>query len=507
MWPLRRGLSLALVAAALAAPVPECGAQEVAELTLERALELAKRNNPTFLSTRNNESVAAWQLREAYGTLLPRANVSGGMRYEDSGAALFGSFTAADIGFTETPAYYFSSYSATASLSLSPQTWFNLSQQRANRRAVTAEIDAAGAVLEAGVKRAYLAVLRARDQALLREQELERAEENLTLARSRADAGVAIPLDAKQATIERGRAQVQLLTARSDHGRTKLQLVQQLGVEIGDDFVLTTSFDVFEPRWSRESLMEMAMATHPTLTSLAATAGAQRAAARTAWSSYLPTLTASANLSGFTRQVGNDDFLLEQQKGAYENALSSCQDWNDLNSRLADPYPARDCSGYRLTDTRVDSLRNVVVASNRAFPFDFEQQPLSLSLSMSVPVFTGFERQRQVAQAEAAADDVEHRIRAERLRLRAEVGAADLRLNTAYQAVQIEAANQELAVEQLEQARERYRVGLDAFIVLTEAETLRSQADQAYLAAVYTFHEALADLEAAVGQPLRPEGR
>jgi outer membrane protein len=482
------------------------GAQTV-ELTLAEAIELARRNSPSYLSTRNDEGVAAWQLREAYGGLLPRASVSGGMRYEDGGAALFGSFTAADIGFTETPAYYFSSYSARASLTLSPETWFNLTQQRANRRAVSAEVEAAGATLEAAVKRAYLAVLRARDQVELRGQELARAEENLTLARTRAEAGVAIPLDTKQALIERGRAEVQLLTARSDHEGSKLELVQQLGVEIADEFVLATEFEVFEPQWDRRSLVELALRTHPSLASLTAAVGAQRAAARTAWSAYLPSITASAGLSGFTRQVGNDDFLLAQRTESFANALESCQDWNDLNSRLANPYDPRDCSGFRLTTARLDSLRSAVVASNRAFPFDFAQQPLQLSVSVSLPVFTGFGRQRQVAQAEAAADDMEHELRAERLRLRAEVGAAELRLRTAYQAVQIEAANQELAVEQLDQARERYRVGLDSFIVLTEAETLRSQADQAYLAAVYTFHEALADLEAAVGQPLRPEGR
>jgi outer membrane protein len=129
---------------------------------------------------------------------------------------------------------------------------------------------------------------------------------------------------------------------------------------------------------------------------------------------------------------------------------------------------------------------------------------LEVSIGISVPVFQGFTRQRRVAEARAAAEDTEYRLRGERLRLRADVEEGFLRLRTAYQAVQIEETNRGLADEQLEQARERYRVGLDSFIQLTEAETIKSEADQAYLAAVYTFHEALADLESAVGQPLRP---
>lgn len=487
------------------APVP-VSAQEAVTLTLSEAVELALRNNPSYLATRNDEDAAVWRVREAYGAFLPAASVQGGMRYEDGGAALFGSFTAGDIGITETPAYYFSSYSAGAEWSLGPQTWFALSEQRASRQAVASNVVAAGSALQSLVKRAYVAVLRTRDNVDLRVQQLERAEENLRLAETRASAGVGIPLDVKQAAVERGRAQVAVLTARSDYETARLRLQQQIGLDLDEEIRVTTELQLFEPRWTRAGLVDAAMASHPALRSLGATVRAQRAAARTAWAAYLPSFTARAGVSGFTRQVGNDGFLMAQRRGAFENAMESCEDRNDLYSRLADPYPPEDCSGYELTTTRVDSLESAVLASNRAFPFDFQQQPLSVSLSVSLPVFTGFTRQRQVAQAEVAADDTEHQLRGERLRLSTDVAAAHLRLVTAYEAVQIEETNRRLGAEQLEQARERYRVGLDSFVDLTEAETMKSEADQAYLAAVYTFHEALSDLEAAVGQPLRPEG-
>ena len=505
---IARGGARALVCCVgIAAGFGPLTAQEPMTLTLDEAITVAMQNNPDFLATRNDVTAAAWGVREAYAGFLPQAQVSGGARYEDSGTALFGSFTAADIGVTETPSYYFSSYQAQATWTFSPRTWFNVAQQRANRRAVHANIDAVETSLQNAVKRAYLTVLRARDNVELWAQQLERAEETLTLAETRADAGVAIRLDAKQAAVERGRAQVSLLTARSDYETARLRLLQQLGIEVDREVELVTEPVVFEPVWTRETLLQTAMASHPTLQSLASTAKAQRAAARTAWSSYLPSFSAQAGLSGFTRQVGDDGYLLNQGRQAYERNLENCQEWNDLNSRLADPYPADDCSVWQLTPARKDSLETAIRAGNRAFPFDFEQQPLTVSFGVSLPLFTGFTRQRQVAQADAAADDTEHQLRGARLRLAADVGAAHLRLETAYQAVQIEETNRVLAADQLEQARERYRVGLDSFVQLTEAETLRSQADQAYLAAVYTFHEALADLEAAVGQPLRPEGR
>ena len=41
-------------------------------------------------------------------------------------------------------------------------------------------------------------------------------------------------------------------------------------------------------------------------------------------------------------------------------------------------------------------------------------------------------------------------------------------------------------------------------LLLMDAQTTMTTADQAYLTAVYDFHYSLIALEAAVGQPLRP---
>jgi outer membrane protein TolC len=69
--------------------------------------------------------------------------------------------------------------------------------------------------------------------------------------------------------------------------------------------------------------------------------------------------------------------------------------------------------------------------------------------------------------------------------------------------VALEERNRALSDEQLRLARERYRIGASSFLDLQEAETVKARADRAYLAAVYSYHEALAGLENAVGRPLR----
>ena len=56
-------------AASAQEPVP-------ANLSLDEAVAIANRNNPTFQSTRNNEEVADWTIRAAYGSLIPSASAS-----------------------------------------------------------------------------------------------------------------------------------------------------------------------------------------------------------------------------------------------------------------------------------------------------------------------------------------------------------------------------------------------------------------------------------------------
>lgn len=489
------------IAATLATLVWSVGAsaQAPATLSLDEAIEIARQNNPTFLSTRNDEVAADWGLRSAYGAWLPRASAFSSAGWVDQGAIQVGGVTLA-----QEPAYYWSYYSATVSYNVDLGNVFEVGRQRANRRAAEAGVNAAELDLETAVTRQYLLALRAGDQVALRQAELERAEENHELAEARVGVGAAIPLEEKQARVDLGRARVALVRAEGDFATQKLRLLQQLGVELDRDVELTTSFEVFEPTWSREAVLEAAGAAHPRIRALEATADAQTAVARSARMDYLPTVNVNANWSGRAREIQERAAIVSSLERSASNAASQCQFENDLNARLTSPIPGLggDCSQYTVTDADIEQA----MSFNDVFPFDFDSDPLSLQLTVSVPIFQGFQRQAQIATANAAADDARHFARGEALRIRADAEAAHLALGTAHDAVVLEEENQSVAAEQLEQARERYRVGLASFVELTEAETLKSQADESYLSAIYDFHTALADLEAAMGRRLRPGG-
>ncbi len=488
------------VAVATLAVVATAGAafgQAPATLSLEEAIQLARQNNPTFLATRNDEAAAAWALRSAYASFLPTGSAFSSLGWVDQGAIQVGGVTLA-----QEPSYYWSYYSANVSYSLDVGDVFQVGQQRANRRAAAAGGRAAELTLKAAVTRQYLEAMRARDQVVLRQAEVRRAEENLELAAARVSVGAAIPLEEKQARVELGRARVALVRAEGDLATRKLRLLQQLGVEVDRDIELTTEFVVFEPAWSREAILEAASAAHPHVRAMEAAAGAQVAAARAARMDYLPTLSVNANWSGRAREIAERSALVNSLEQQASHQISQCQFENTLNAHLTSPIDelGGDCSRYQVTEEDIQQA----VARNDVFPFDFDPDPLSFQLTVSIPIFQGFQRQQRIAQANAVADDARHQARAEALRLRADAGAAYLAVQTAYEAVTLEEENQELAAEQLDQERERYRLGLASFVELTEADTTKSRADQSYLSAIYDFHTALADLEAAVGRSLRP---
>lgn len=478
-------------------------AQEVqGTLTLEDAVRVARRNNPAFLQTANDESVADWAFQESWGQLLPGVNTSLSGQYLAPGSPSFGIFNSSDLGLDVTD-YYFSGYNINLSYNLSGNSIFRVASARATQKATEARIRAAEYDLESAVTAQYLIALRARDRVEVARRQLERARENYELAQARVDVGAAIPTDGRQAEVERGRAEVSLLEEESLLRTEKLKLLEQIGVPAEGDFIMASEFEIFEPEWTREELIGRALEIHPSLRAYRAQESSGRAQVRQAWSSYFPNLYFQASWSGRARQIGDQDYLLNQARNSVESSASSCQTWNQISAGLSQPlegYP-RDCSRYVLTPAD----EAAILANNDVFPFDFRSEPLSLYLQVSLPVFQGFTRQRQVAEARAAEEDARFERRAAELRVQTAVTQAFDELMTAVQVVEIEDRNREVATEQLELARERYRLGAAPYLELLEAQSSMAAADRDFLDARYRFHGAIWRLEAAVGERLRPD--
>lgn len=494
-----------LVAAAGAAPaaaLQPAAAAPPDTLTLSEAVETARRNNPGFLAARNDADVSEWDVRSAYGSLLPSLEASSSLAWQGPGEQRFGSLTTEQLGFGDQPAFYFSTYSVGLDYTVDGATLTAPGRARAERDATAARIRSGEAELVRAVTSAYLeARLRAEELRLARRQ-LERARANLRLAEGRRDVGAGTELDAGRAQVEVGRARVEVLRTENALHTARLALHRQMGVDAPERSampVLSTEFELREPRWTEDELYREAIRHNPELEALDASRRAAETRVAAARSSYLPTLSLQAGLGGFTRQATDVSFFIDQARSRASQQIQTCEALNELVSRLADPLPPQDCSAFELSGEEIETIAD----RNDTFPFDFTRQPLQASLGVRIPIFQGFGRQRDLETARVERQDARYRIREQELALRTDVGSGLGALRTAYESARIEARNQEVAEEQLRLAREEYRVGRISFVELVEAETVRAQADRERLAALFRFHDALANLEAVVGRSLR----
>jgi outer membrane protein TolC len=464
-------------------------------LSLGDALAVARQNNPLYLQTVNDGARADWAVREAWGQLVPSARASASLAYEGAGTQTFGSLVSE--GSTD---FRRSSYALSMNYELSAETVARIQGSNAGQDATYARIRAAEFLLESSVTRQYLAALRARDGVRVAERQLERARQNHEITSARVEAGVALPTDRKQTEVDLGRAEITILRAQSNLRAEKLRLAEQLGVDLGAEFELSSSFQVFDPEVSRDVLVESALESHPNLRALRASESARDADVWTARSQYFPSLNVFAQWAGFTRQAMNEDYLVATAESRANSAMGQCNLWNDVSRGLSSPLEGfpMDCSPYQWTP----EAEAQVLAANDVWPWDFTRQPLYVQAQISIPVFQGFTRQRQVEEAHAAAEDAFEARRAEELRVRTSVNTAFDSLSTSFQVVEIEEGNLQVAQEQLELARQRYQLGAAPYLELLQAEESLATAERDYLNALYDFHDNLSSLEYAVGARL-----
>ncbi len=490
-----------LTAAAFLATASMALGQETVRLTLDEAIDLARENNPTFLKTQNNEAGFDWGVRQAVSNLLvPSLNASGGLSYRAPGINRIGTITTGSSG---QGALYGSGWGLSASYRLNGNTLFGVSSAKADRNAARARTDVAEFTMEYEVTLQYMVTLRARDQVQVARRQVERSLEDLEIAQARVDAQAAIVMDAVAAQVLVGRDSVALLQAESALRVGTLRLLETVGLDLGADVELVSQFEVFRPSWTSTELVSIALESHPLLNAAVATEGALRANLRQARGQYFPSVSLSGSWSGFTQVIQNGEFNVARAETGVAGAVANCNTFNSISSGLSTPLPdfPRDCSAIQLTDED----RQAILDRNDVFPFGVTRQPFRAGLSVSIPILNGFSRERQVSQAANQLEDAVYDRRAEELRIRTTVTSALDALMTAFSVVRVEERNRAWAGQQLEMWRTRYGLGADNFLVLLDAERTMAEGERAYLDSLYTFHVELANLEAAVGQRLRPE--
>jgi outer membrane protein len=493
-----RAAGLSLLAALATAPA---AAQEAATagpaLTLDEAVAIARENNPEMLAQRNDAVTASAAVRQARAEFLPSATASTGVGYTAPGVQRFGSEV-----FGERPEYYSSNWNLSLQYQMSGAKLLQPRIARAQQDAAESRIAGYQAGLESQVAQQYLTALQALEQAQQAEREVERTREHERLADARLQVGAGTPLDVRRAQVERGRAEATLLQARHRHQTELLRLGRLMGGVLPEGTQLTSRFELFEPRWEADDLVAWARESNPELVAARAGTGAAGLQVRAARSAYLPALSAQVGLTGSVYSAGNIDPLVQQQLSGLGRSYASCVETNQI--RQSAGLPAADCAPLNADDPAVRAaVRDRIAAENPSFPFGYQRQPLQASLTVSLPLFDNLSRERRVQEARVAASNAELAVRTQEQRLQMEVRSGLLDARTAYRAAELQRQVAANAAEELRMSRERFRLGAAGSLEVVDAQTRLADAERAVIDAVYTYHKALASLEALVARPLR----
>lgn len=478
-----------------------------ATLSLSEALQQARNNNPQYRSRLNNAGTARWNVRNAYGQLLPSANVSGGMDYTGAGRANFGQ------GLTqETSAIIGSNWNAGLQWQFDGARLVAPKEAKANQRATESEITNEESVLKFNITNQYLTSLQATAQVAVARQQVDRNQSFLDLANARYRVGQGTLIEVRQAEVQKAQSDVALLRNQQAESEAKLELFRQIGVEPPIDVAqigLSDSFPVLEPSYDLPQLLQTAKDQNPSLLALEDRRKAASVGVTSAKTAFLPTISARAGWGGFTQQVTDDGLLISQSQAGAIGQAQNCIVQDSIQALLPGHtvQGAASCfsnAGLDATGTRLTpQARRSILRSNSVFPFDFTGQPFGASLTISLPIFTGFGRSLRVAQARELELDAEENVRAQAIQVRTDVQRRYLALETAYKAIAAQATSRDAARDQLRLAQDRYRVGSGSALEVSDAQNSVQRAEGDYINAIYDYHKSLAALESAVGRPLR----
>jgi len=495
---LARAAGLSLLAALASAPV---AAQQPAPagpaLTLQQAVSSARQNNPDMQAQRNDTRGTRAAMRNARADFLPSANASAGFGYTASGVQRFGSEV-----FGERPQYYSSNWNLGLNYDLSGAKLLQPRLARSQHEAAESRIAGYEADLVMQVQQQYLTVLQAGELAAQAQREVDRTREHERLANARLEVGSGTPLDVRRAQVERGRAEVAVVQQQNTYETELLRLGLLMGVDLPTGTRLESGFALFEPAWTADDLVRMALENNPGLHAARSNTSAAQTQVRVARSAYLPSLSFQVGLTGSVYSAGNIDPLVQQQLGGMQNAFASCTEGNAI--RTAVGLTPANCAQFDVSDPVVQAqVRRDVAAGNPSFPFGYERQPLQASMSISLPLFDGLSRERRIEEARVQESDARLAVQAQEQRLTRDVRTGLLNAQTAYRTAQLQRQVAENAAEELRMARERFRLGAANSLEVTDAQTRLAEAERAVIDAVYMYHKSVAALEALAGRSLR----
>jgi outer membrane protein len=389
---------VALVGFAATTAVAQTPSQPPRSLTLGEAARLAARQSAVATGAHYRAEEMTARALEARSALLPNvsANWADGQRTFNTA-----SFGLPLPGFNPTgqiigPVRTVDVRGRVIANVLDPAAFGRYRSAQAAASGANADAAASAELAATTAASAYVRVLRADAQVSARAADSALARDLLGIAQSQLQAGVGVALDVTRARSQLALVRAQLIAARAERDRARLDFLRTVALPLTASVVLTDSLATLpaEVGVSEEMAISEARRTRPDLRAAIAAVETARRALSAARAERLPTIG-----------VFGDD-------GATSNSYS----------HLLNTY--------------------------------------TYGVQFSVPIFEGFRTEARVQEQQAVLRQAETRERDLEAQVEADVRGAILDLASAREQVEASRERLRLAEQELQQARERFRAGV-----------------------------------------------
>jgi len=443
-------------------------------LTLDDCIQLALQNRASIIAARGAEDIAKADKRAALGAFLPRVstyyNYSRGYSRDvkseatvaDSVGYYLDTFSFVDYNTGDTVGYEIvrdiatsyvtrefrqqdqdrtsKNWGAQASMSVFDlANWFDLAAASADREKAKLDVLASEQDLILSVKLSYYAYLAVAENVKVQEEAVKRSEEQLKLIQSKFDLGSAAKSDLLKQKVQYGNDRLALLSAQNAVITNKAELAYTIGIDPNRDVDFATDYSPRSFDGSLDDALSYGMVHRPSLLSSQKGTAAARHTLRSARSSYLPSVSASASVN-----------------------------WSD--------------------GTRGDTVI-----------YNFSSRETSIGIGASWTLFDGFQRERRVAAAKVASNNARAAEAENRNLAAVEIKTAYYDINKAREQTKVSQENVDAATEDLKITQEKYNLGAATILDLLESQVSLKDAQVRHIQAGFDLNLAIARLDKAMG--------
>jgi len=185
-----------------------------------------------------------------------------------------------------------------------------------------------------------------------------------------------------------------------------------------------------------------------------------------------------------------------EMAASIELALAERHEWKSLESQIkAAEFQKKAAQDSRLPSLRFDGdFAYVGTSSNTTLP------TYTYQASVNLPLFTGGRIHSEIVRADLEIRKLEQQKDDLRNQIALDVKTALLNLQSARNEVQVASLGVRLSKEEVDQARDRFKAGVANNIEVVQAQDSLARANDNEIAALYRFNQARADLARAIGQ-------